>query len=228
MYTTLILLTRQIRKSAVFLILPLLFSSYLPFSWAANQVSVLALFQNKAMLKIDGKSRLLKAGQVSPEGVRLISANAREAVIEVNGRRDSYKLGQHVSVQFAQPESKEVRISRDTSGSFFTFGTINGQMVKMLVDTGATAIAMNEPTARRLGIPYWLKGEKSWVNTASGTAQAYSMILDRVQVGSILLRRIRGVVIKGNYPREVLLGMSFLKQVEMENQGNVLLLRSKF
>ncbi len=220
------LTTKTRRQGALLLVLALFV--YLPLSWAANQISVLALFKNKAMLKIDGKNRLLKAGQESPEGVRLISANAKEAVIEVNGQRDSYTLGQHVGIQFAQPESKEVRISRDASGSFFTFGSINGQMVKMLVDTGATMIAMNEPTAKRLGIPYWLKGEKSWVTTASGTAQAYSMLLDRVQVGAILLQRVKGVVIKGNYPREVLLGMSFLKQVEMVNQGSLLLLRSKF
>lgn len=196
--------------------------------WAVDQVSVLALFPNKAMLKIDGKNRVLKAGQTSPEGVVLISASATKAVIEVNGQRDSYRLGQHIGIQFAKPEKKEVRIARDTSGSFLTYGSINGQMVKMLVDTGATSIAMNEPTAKRLGILYWLKGEKSWVNTASGTAKAYSIVLDRVQVGAISLRRVRGVVIKGKHPRDVLLGMSFLKQVEMENQGGVLLLRSKF
>ena len=51
---------------------------------------------------------------------------------------------------------------------------------------------------------------------------------DKVQVGSIALHNVQAVVIEGDSPRRVLLGMSFLKRVEMSNQGDMLLLRSKY
>lgn len=195
---------------------------------AVERVRVMALFADKAMVQIDGENRLLRVGQPSPEGVVLISANAREAVMEVDGRRDTYALGSHFGGSFAQPESLVVQIWRDRSGAYRTVGSINGLTTDMLVDTGATSVAMSESEAKRLGIQYQLQGIKTGVNTASGYARAYAVKLDRVRVGEIELRQVEGIVIEGDAPQQVLLGMSFLKQVEMENQGAMLLLRSRF
>lgn len=195
---------------------------------AVEQMRVLALFSDKVMVEIDGRNRLLRAGEPSPEGVLLVSSSANEAVIEIDGKRQTYGLGSHSGGSFATPESREVQIWRDRSGSYRTVGSINGRTTDMIVDTGATSVAMSETEAKRLGIPYRLKGSKTGVSTASGHARAYSIMLDRVRVGDIELRQVEGVVIQGDAPRQVLLGMSFLKQVDMENQGAMLLLRSKF
>ena len=70
--------------------------------------------------------------------------------------------------------------------------------------------------------------KKTMVSTASGYARGYSIVLDRVQVGSIKLNKVDAIVVEGSSPHEVLLGMCFLNRVEMENSGNVMLLRSKF
>lgn len=195
---------------------------------AVDKVRVVALFKNKAMVEIDGKRHFLKVGDTSPEGVQLISANTDEAVIKVNGRQDTYGLGSQYGGNFAKREAAEVKIWRDTNGAFNTVGSINGRMTDMMVDTGATIIAMSEVEAKRLGIQYRLKGKRSGVSTASGFAEAYALVLDKVQVGEIALQNVQAVVIKGNAPRRVLLGMSFLKRVEMSNQGDMLLLRSKY
>ena len=97
-----------------------------------------------------------------------------------------------------------------------------------LVDTGASAVALHSSVAQRLGIPYKLEGRKITVNTANGTTAAYELMLDRVQVGDISLSQVRGFVIEAGGPTKTLLGMSFLNQVNMENQGNVLLLQKKY
>jgi len=97
----------------------------------------------------------------------------------------------------------------------------------MLLDTGASTVAMSSVEAKRLGLQYWLKGKKIMVSTASGYARGYRVILNKVQVGSIALNKVEGTVIEGSSPRQVLLGMSFLNRVEMNNNGNVMLLRSK-
>jgi aspartyl protease family protein len=197
-------------------------------SAAVDSVRVKGLFPNKAMVEIDGQTRVLKVGKTSPEGVTLISADSKEAVIEVNGERQTYTMDTQIGGALTVPEKIEVRIPRGVAGDYSTVGSINGRTVDMLVDTGASTVAMSETEAKRLGIPYWLKGEKAAVQTASGFARAYGVTLKEVRVGDITLRQVRAVVVEGNSPPTVLLGMSFLSRVEMENVGNVMVLRTKF
>ena len=195
---------------------------------AVEKLRVVALFSDKAMVEIDGKNRLLRKGQATPEGVLLISADTRGAVIEVDGKRETYRLGSHVSSSYRKPEIRLAKIWRDHTGSFTTVGAINGRTVNMLVDTGATSVAMSEVEAKRLGLPYRLKGRKIGVSTASGYSRGYQITLDRVRVGDILLRNVGATVVEGASPREVLLGMTFLQRVQIENSGNVMVLRTKY
>jgi len=158
----------------------------------------------------------------------LISADSRQAVIEVDGKRQTYPLGAHVSTQYTQPEVITAKIWRDQSGSYTTVGSINGRTVDFLVDTGATAVAMDTLDAKRLGIQYKLEGDHIYVGTANGRAPAYAVTLDRVQVGDITLHQVAAYVIDGAGSGRVLLGMSFLNRVKMEDQGSVLMLHQKF
>lgn len=195
---------------------------------AVEQISIEALITDKAMVKIDGVRRLLKLNKPSPEGAVLISANSREAVIELEGERRSYLLGNHINASFSKPEKLTAKIWRNRAGSYTTVGSINGRTVDFLVDTGASAVALHASDARRLGIPYKLEGRQIAVNTANGRAPAYEITLERVQVGDIILTQVRGFVIEAASPGKALLGMSFLNRVNMENQGPVLLLEKKF
>ncbi len=192
---------------------------------AGRDIVVLGLFPNKALVEINGAQRVLKVGKPARDGVSLISADSREAVIEVDGKRETHTLGGRIGGSFASPRVSEAQILRDTAGSYRTVGSINGRTVSFLVDTGASAIAMNEHVARRLDLSYRLDGKRTRVNTASGVALGYAVQLDRVQVGELSLGNVEGLVIEGDSPREVLLGMSFLGQVDMRNEGNVLVLR---
>ncbi|VAX10719.1 hypothetical protein MNBD_GAMMA26-2440 [hydrothermal vent metagenome] len=195
---------------------------------AVEKLRVMALFADKAMVEINGKNRLLKKGKASPEGVLLISADAKEVVLEIDGKRETYELGRHVSASFSKSEFKEARIYLNNRGSFTTIGSINGRTVDMLVDTGASSVAMSEVEAQRLGLPYRLKGEVIGVSTASGFAKGYRLTLDRVKVGDIMLRNIDATVIEGSSPQQVLLGMTFLGQLQMENKSSVMVLRTKY
>jgi aspartyl protease family protein len=192
------------------------------------RVRVLALFPNKAMLEIDGRERLLRAGQASPEGVTLVSADQHEAVVEVGGRREALTFGTSVGGSFATPETREVKIYRNTKGAFTTAGSINGRPVDFMVDTGATAIAMSATEARRLGIFYRLDGAPVGVTTASGTVPGHRVTLDRVAVGDITVRNVDALVIPGDLPEQVLLGMTFLNRVDLRQEGVEMVLRTKY
>ncbi len=216
------------RNSAIMLLCALMLS-WSGYSMAIERLRVVALFSDKAMVEIEGKNRLLKRGKTSPEGLLLISADAKTAVIEIEGKRETYELGRHVSASYSKPKNQEVQIWRNTYGSYTTVGSINGRTVNMLVDTGASSVAMSEVEAKRLGIQYLLTGTVIRVSTASsGNVRGYKVLLERVRVGDVLLHNVKGTVIEGDSPTEVLLGMSFLGQLQMENRGNVLLLKTRY
>ncbi|MBP8924313.1 MAG: TIGR02281 family clan AA aspartic protease [Pseudomonadales bacterium] len=190
-------------------------------------VTANALFEGRAMLSIDGTPRMLQVGETSPEGVRLVAASATLAVIDVGGRRQTLAPGRDAGANFSQPARREVPVSRNAHNQYLVIGTINSRQLNLLVDTGASVIAMNSADARRLGIDYRLHGEPGRVQTASGEVDAWTLMLDRVELSGIVVRNVRASVLEGAYPMRALLGMSWLGRVSMREENGVLYLREK-
>jgi aspartyl protease family protein len=195
---------------------------------AAKFISVQALFNNMAVVSIDGKRTTLRVGKPGPDGVELISANSHVAIIEVDGKRKSFKLGSDVGGKYQSASSVTEQIIQNNVGMYTTVGSINGLPVSFLVDTGATLIALNSDSARRLGIDFRVNGKLGQVTTASGVNQAYYVKLDKVKVGKIQLRDVEAVVLDGPQPETALLGMSFLGRLAIKNEGKILTLQKKY
>ncbi len=193
-----------------------------------TSIEVMALFKNKAMVAINDEQHLLKVGESASAGVTLIKASSKYAILEINGERLKYNLGSRVRSSYSKTEKKKVQIYRNSNNMFKTVGSINGYPVDFLVDTGASVVALNSAIAKRLGIQYKLKGEETLVSTASGKALAYSISLDKVKVGEIMLRNIDAVVIDGNDPATPLLGMSYLGRLKLNNEDQFLELEEKY
>lgn len=194
---------------------------------AAPLVELQAVLGNRAVLQIDGTQRILQVGESSPEGVRLLALDAASARVQVQADVYVVPLGGRAGGALPAAQTATVRIARDSSGMFSTRGTINGRPVDFLVDTGASTVAMNDATARALGIDY-RGGEKGLVETASGITEAYAVTLREVGVGSIRLPNVRAVVIRGPQPSRVLLGMTFLSRVQIEHAQDMLVLTRKY
>jgi len=192
---------------------------------------VIALFKNAAMIEHNGKQKMLRSGQTYLKEIKLISADSHAAKFLINGKELS--LGLHESKlgynfgESANQEKKFVRIPRDNTGMYRTTGLINGVPVNFLVDTGASQVAMNETTARKVGLQYKLKGQRTSVSTAAGVGHAWFLKLNSVSVGGVKLNQVDALVIKGVGPSEVLLGMSFLNQLKMQDDGHLLKLTKK-
>jgi aspartyl protease family protein len=193
---------------------------------------VIALFKNAAMIEHAGKQKMLRNGQVYKGQVKLISADSHGALFLIDGKEVSLGLHQskmgNIYSDGVPLEKKSVRIPRDSSGMYRTVGFINGIKVHFLVDTGASQVAMNETTALRVGLQYRLKGQRARVTTASGQSAAWAMKLGKVNVGGVELKQVDALVIQGVGPNEVLLGMSFLRQLKMQDDGDLLMLTKKF
>lgn len=113
-----------------------------------------------------------------------------------------------------------VVLSQDRSGHYQVDGLINGQKVGFLVDTGATNIALPATTARAIGLEF---GPQVTVNTANGPSKAWMTRLDRVSIGTIERRNVSASITENDFGG-VLLGMSFLKHYNLQQQDRKLII----
>lgn len=114
----------------------------------------------------------------------------------------------------------QVVLQRNRSGHYVATALLNGVPVEVLLDTGATTVAVPEGLARELGLRF---GVPLQLSTANGTATGYATRLDSVQIGDIAVRDVAAAI--NPRGREVLLGMSFLKHLEFTQRGDTLTLR---
>lgn len=211
---------RHLPALAALIIAPLLLSPA-----QAADVSVVGVFRNKAVLVVDGaKPKTYSIGATVGDDMRLVAVNSAGATFEVNGKRETIALGGYASR--TQSARDSVTLHADTRGHYVAQGQINGGSVRMLVDTGATLIALPATEARRLGIDY-KNGRIGYVNTANGTVPAYMVRLDRVKVGDIEIHGVDAVVQEQGLPI-ILLGMSFLNRTEMRREGERMVLTKRF
>lgn len=123
-------------------------------------------------------------------------------------------------------ESRAVRLTLTDEGFFSTRGRINGKPAVCVIDTGASLVAINLATAMRLGVNPG-RGPRVRVTTASGVVGARRIQLDSIEIGAIKVDRVDAVVLDGVQPENVLLGMSYLKGVDLTQRGNEITLSAK-
>ena len=120
--------------------------------------------------------------------------------------------------------TQEVVLVQNRGGHYISPGTINGVEVVFLLDTGATDVSVPLEVARRLGLK---GGVPMQVRTASDIITAYSVTLERVTIGHITRHRVRASVNPQLPGNEVLLGMSFLRHLELVQRDRTLTLRQE-
>jgi aspartyl protease family protein len=196
-------------------------------SWTASQVQVVGLFPGAAVINVDGQRKLVRVGATGPGGVQVVSVDKQGAVLRVEGVDRAYPLSREYSAGFAEPQKKRLSIAKGIGGHYWVAGSVNGQTVQFLVDTGATSVALNDAHARRLGIDYRVTGRPLQVSTASGVTRGWRVTLDRVKVGDLEVLGVDAVVLEGGAPSDALLGMSFLGRVGWREEQGMLVLESK-
>ena len=192
---------------------------------ALPDIQAQGLFSGRAMLDIDGNVQLLREGETSREGVKLISADSEQATIEYDGERHQLGLSDRIGAGFAE-SVREVRLRPDNRGHYLARANINGRTIDVLVDTGATSVAMNSTHARQLGLNLD-DAEISQVSTASGVEEVKVVNLSSLSIGGISRYSVEAVVIDGDFPQTILLGNSFLSGFDLSVEAGVLVLKQK-
>jgi len=189
-----------------------------PLPALAATVFVMSVGNGQAQIIVDNRSvRVLRVGETSPEGVRLLEVRGGTAVLEVNGRPIALSIGQSTVA--------ETVLQADPRGHFVVNAVINGVPLRSVIDTGATHVSMSMEHARQLGLDLRM-AQRGMTQTANGPRPAYLVNLGSVQVGDIVLQNVAGQVSDGGLDQLpiVLVGMSFLRNVDMRRSGSTMTL----
>lgn len=213
---------------------PWLVSSLFALSGAscfAQSVALSGVAGSKALVVIDAAApRFLSPGQTH-QGVKLLGAQGETATVEVNGQRQTLRVGgAPVSVgKSGNGESRNdqrIVLTADGRGHFMPAGQINGREVQFLVDTGASMVILSESDAKRINLKYE-HGQKVRVSTANGGAVGYQVQLNSVKVGGAKVYNVAGIVLPQSMPF-VLLGNSFLTRFQMQRNNDQMTLDRRY
>jgi aspartyl protease family protein len=115
---------------------------------------------------------------------------------------------------------RTVSIGRDHRGHFQANGRVDGRQTSFMVDTGASVIALTEREAGRLGIWPVRNDYTAQVRTANGVVRAAPVMLRSVDIGGLVVRDVRALVVPGNALGENLLGLSYLTRLKRFEYSN--------
>ena len=196
-------------------------------AWAQS-VALQGMLGGKALLIVDGTApRAIAPGQ-SHQGVKVISTAGDEAVLEIDGKRHTLRVGDAPASVGKSGASRGNRIvlPAGTNGHFMAQGSINGRAAHFMVDTGASAIGLGANDAERMGINY-KAGRPVQMSTANGVTMAWLVKLSSVRIGDVEVYEVDAVV--GSQPMpHVLLGNSFLSRFQMRRDNDQMVLERRY
>jgi aspartyl protease family protein len=125
----------------------------------------------------------------------------------------------------AMPNSSRfVRIKAESDGHFYVEAIVNFRPVRLMVDTGATVVALRQSDAASAGIRVHASDFQYPVQTANGVTKAAEALLDRVIVTDIEVGAVRALILPDDQLTVSLLGGSFLgKLARFEVQNGTLI-----
>lgn len=117
-------------------------------------------------------------------------------------------------------------LTADPRGHFLTDATVNGRSVGVMVDTGATSVALRAEDAASLGLRPMPADFTVPIATANGTTKAARVTLAEVRIGDVRVKGVEALVVPERTLGTNLLGMSFMRRLsKVEMAGGRLVLR---
>jgi aspartyl protease family protein len=104
-------------------------------------------------------------------------------------------------------------LKSNDAGHFEGKFRLNGKPMQAMVDTGATFVTMNESDARSLGYGGNDLTYKYEVMTANGKVKAARVMLKSIEIGTVAVRNVDALVVRGNQLEAPLIGMSFMRKL---------------
>ncbi len=196
----------------------------------AQTVGLAGMLGGKALVIVDGSPPKTVAPGETFAGVKIVSTQGDQAVVEIAGKRHTLRVGDApASVGGGgggDAGGNRVVLPAGSGGHFFTQGQINGRTVQLVVDTGASVVSLSTADAQRIGLNY-KNGQPAQLSTANGVIPAWRVKLGSVRVGDVVVYDVDAVVSSGAMPY-VLLGNSFLSRFQMTRTNDQMVLDKRF
>ena len=123
-----------------------------------------------------------------------------------------------------QSNPDELVLTESPGGNFYVFGSVDGQSVKFLIDTGASEIVLSPADALRIGIDINALDYDRTYQTANGIGLGANVTVRSLAIGTIEFSDVSVSVNKAQMS-ESLLGMTFLRRMaSVEIRGRQLFL----
>ncbi len=198
---------------------------------AQTAVALQGMLGSKALLIVDGAPPKTVAPGETHRGVKVLSTLGDQAVVEIDGKRHTLRVGEAPSsvgsgAAAGAARGSKVVLTAGSGGHFLTQGAINGRAAQFMVDTGATTVAMSVQDAERLGVDY-RKGRLGRSSTANGVINVYLVKLASVRIGDVEIYDVDGTVVPAGMPY-ILLGNSFLTRFQMTRHNDQLVLERRY
>jgi aspartyl protease family protein len=119
-------------------------------------------------------------------------------------------------------EPRETVLERSNGGHFYANAEVNGQLVRFLVDTGASGIALTEADAERIGLDFDRGAYEQVGMGASGPVRGKFVTLDKVSLDGKAAHGVEGAILEGSDIS--LLGQDYLGRFSVEMRGDTMLI----
>ena len=195
----------------------------------AQAVALSGILGAKALLIVDGGTPKAVAPGETYKGVKVVSTQGENAVLEIGGQRQTLRVGGapvSVGTPVGPGTGARIVLSATSDGHFMTQGLINSRPVQFLVDTGATTIGIGASDAERIGLSY-KQGLPVQVATANGVARGWKIQLSSVRLNDVEVHNVDAVVTPYAMPF-VLLGNSYLTRFQMTRTNEQMVLEKRF
>ena len=196
----------------------------------AQSVGLSGMLGGKALIIVDGSPPKTVAAGETYKGVKVISTQGDQAVVDVDGQKQTLRVGDAPASVGSKagdaPSGNRVVLTAGAGGHFFTLGQINGHSAQMVVDTGATSVSISTNDAQRLGIDF-KAGQMVQMSTANGNVIGWRVKLATVRVGEVVIHQVDGIVSSGAMST-VLLGNSFLTHFQMTRTNDLMVLEKRY
>ena len=134
---------------------------------------------------------------------------------------ETYNPNRSPATRTAADGARQIVLKRNRYGHYVSGGRINGREALFLLDTGATEVVIPEQLAADYGLK---RGPVYQSMTANGIIQVYGTLIETIELGSIRLYNVRAAINPHMEGAEILLGMSFLKHLKFNQQGDELVI----
>jgi aspartyl protease family protein len=161
---------------------------------------------------------IVYSAEIRTTGYKLTGITPPNADSAVASRGQTRSGGDTASGARTSGAHAELKVG--ANGHFLSEADVNGRRINVMVDTGASIVALTYEDARAIGVAPRPSEFTHQVSTANGTARVAPVLLDRVQIGNVMVRGVQAAVIEEGKLQTTLLGNSFLSKLSRYEMRN--------